>query len=68
VVTHGTGPGSSYIPYLETGTRKMKARYMEGTTKITNKGYGMFTYVRGWLAGKVGDATKSMARDIEDKL
>ena len=68
LVTHSTGPGSSYIPYLETGTSRMDGRHMEGATKVTGKGKGMFTFVKQWLAGKVDGAAKSMAKDIEDKL
>ena len=68
VVTHGTGPGSSYIPFLESGTSRMEARHMEGATKVIGKGKGMFTYVKEWLDKKVNDAAKSMAKDIEDKL
>ncbi len=68
LVTHGTGPGSHYIPYLETGTSRMKARHMEGATKVIGKGKGMFTYVRTWLKGKVDGAAKQMAKDIEGKL
>jgi len=66
IVTHGSGPGQSYIPYLESGTSKMEARHMEGSSKIL--GLGMFSYVKRWLAGKVEDAAKSIAKDIEDKF
>lgn len=66
LVTHSSGPGSSYIPFLETGTSKMEARHREGSKKIL--GVGMFTYVKKWLAGKVEDAAKSIAKDIEGKL
>lgn len=67
IVTHDSGPGSSYIPFLETGTSKMEARHMEGrTTKVL--GEGMFSYVKRWLAGKVADAAKHIAKDIEGKF
>ena len=68
LVTHSSGPGVKYIPYLETGTSKMDARHMEGATKVIGKDKGMFTYVRTWLKGKVGDASKQMAKDIEKEL
>ncbi len=68
IVTHGSGPGSSYIPYLETGTSKMDARHMEGGSKKIGEGEGMFSYVKKWLAGKMGEAARSIAKDIEDKF
>lgn len=66
IVTHSSGPGSSYIPFIESGTSKMEARHMEGGTKIL--GEGMFSYVRKWLAGKVAEASRHIAKDIEDKF
>ena len=66
IVTHSSGPGSSYIPYLETGTSKMEARHMEGSSKVL--GVGMFSYVRKWLGGKVAEAATHIAKGIEDKF
>lgn len=66
VVTHGSGPGSSYIPFLESGTGKMEARHMEGGKKVL--GVGMFSYVKKWLAGKVNEAANHIAKDIEGKF
>jgi len=68
IVTHGAGPGSSYIPFLETGTSKMEARHMEGGRKVIGEGEGMFSYVRKWLAGKMSEAAKHIAKDIEHKF
>ena len=68
IVTHSAGPGSSYIPFLETGTSKMGARHMEGGTKIIGEGKGMFSYVRKWLAGKMSEVARHIAKDIEDKF
>ncbi len=68
LVTHGPGPGSSYIPYLQRGTSRMDARHMKGSVKVTGKDKGMFTFVKKWLDGKVNGAAKSMAKDIEDEL
>jgi len=66
IVTHSAGPGSGYIPFLETGTVKMEARHMEGGSKVL--GVGMFSYVRKWIAGKMSEATRHIAKDIEDKF
>lgn len=66
LVTHGSGPGSSYIPFLEAGTSKMEARHVEGGKKIL--GVGMFSYVKKWLAGKVNEAANHIAKDIERKF
>jgi len=66
IVTYSSGPGSSYIPYLETGTSKMAARHEESKQKVL--GVGMFSYVKKWLAGKVDDAAKDIAKDIEDRI
>lgn len=66
IVTHSAGPGQSYIPYLETGTSKMEARHMKGGSKVL--GVGMFSYVRRWLAGKMSDAARHIAKDIENKF
>lgn len=68
IVTHGTGPGHSYIPYLETGTVKMGARHREGSRKIIGEGEGMFSYVKKWLAGKMSEATEHIAGDIEKRF
>jgi len=68
IITHSSGPGQSYIPYLETGTSKMGARHMEGGRKVIGEGQGMFSYVKRWLAGKMGEATRHIAKDIEDKF
>lgn len=68
IVTHGSGPGQSYIPFLETGTSKMEARHMKGGLKVKGEGEGMFTYVKKWLVGKMGEATRQIAKDIEDKF
>ena len=68
LITHGSGPGSKYIPFLETGTSKMGARHMEGGKKIICEGEGMFTYVKKWLSGKLKDAANHIAKDIEGKF
>ena len=68
LVTHGGGPGSSYIPYLESGTRYMDARHMKGRAKVIGKGQGMFTYVKGWLKEQVDRAANHIAKDIERKF
>ena len=70
LITHSSGPGQSYIPYLESGSQHgptfVPSRHMEGKVKVL--GVGMFSYVRKWLVGKMSEATRHIAKDIEDQF
>jgi len=70
IVTYGSGPGQSYIPFLESGTPggQMQARHMEGGSKIIGEGQGMFTFVRRWLEGQLDKAAELIGKDVEGKF